>query len=509
MKTSSSSWSRRAKQKSAIWLLGLSLAFLKGEAIMAENLPDLVLSAADIATSDITLSKAIPVEKEEVSLRARVRNIGEGKAENVSVHFSVHKKGGENVPAGKELISSIPGKGEAETQIKYSFLQNGLYFITVEVDPENKIKESDKTNNKASYEVPVVVNKIYLFEYGIKNLRYVNIVRGGGKDEERRYWENRGAIYCQWTGCKPKEKSEEELVEYWASSLKKGYNAIRIDEIGFYERAFDDEEGPESVMLKALRALKMLKKQYPELFVAVHTCGSLNPPEANAYRIGADLVLCEAYLNYFQGRPGGFESHQAYRYYDHRIEVARRMDILKKTIMQISLDERFLPITKEDVEESIRYIRRKAPEMPGIAFFGKCPDLLYEAADQLCFKYFILPVITLWEEDITFSNYHPRAGEDVDIFVTIHNIGGMDAKDVTVNLYDKNPIFGNETKIIAANKIASLPAQKTKEGLFGRTTLKINWRPKQGLHCICVEVVPCNEFTVLDGLAARNISVMP
>ena len=517
--------------KFSLW--SMVLWAIAGQAIMAENLPDLVLSTTNIATSDITISKAIPKEGQEVTIRGNIHNQGKEEATQVVVRFfdGNPKAGGRQIGAD-QIIDRISPAQAKETEIKCALSPNGFHDIFVVVDPDNKIPELSENNNQASLEVPVVVKDLYFYGWGLsseKDLRYANKVRAAVKKEDIEYWLHRGCIPCAWKGArvdlkKPEEEEIARLVKYWGEdAVKEGYPGISIDEIGCYPGTLPTDYAPEQKAIIALKALRETKKKYPDLFIAVANAGNLNAVECAGYREAADLVKLEIYSNWFRG----FKTHQFYRYIDERIEMARNLDVLLKTIVILSVCGYHGGITLDEVEEQVRYVKRTGPEMPGIAFYasGRTTNWgmkmgIPKFVDYMCYKYYVLPVLTLVSEsDITFSNYHPKNGEKVTIYAVIHNTGGMDAHDVLLNFYEGDPATSRRKKI-GERKISLLPAgQKVVEedwgdkekfkSLYppGQEKVEVIWNAKAGYHDIWVEIISRGRGTILDGQATKKIYV--
>jgi|GEM_PF-4397657 len=106
--------------------------------------PDLTITAADIAFSNES-----PEAFEELTITARVSNVGDLVAENVVVRFVL---GTETLT---EMTLSGVNAGRTNSAVLTTSLPEGTQTITVEVDPSGTIAESDETNNSASKQVTV------------------------------------------------------------------------------------------------------------------------------------------------------------------------------------------------------------------------------------------------------------------------------------------------------------------------------------------------------------------
>ena len=496
------------------------LIFIKGVILCNGEEKILGLSTDNIANSDITLSKSIPKEKDKVTIKARLHNLGKEAVKNVAVSFFLGDpdKGGKLIGSPR-TISEIMGQGAATSSVEWDADKNGLYSIWV-----SALSKSPPCKATASLEVPVVVKDLYFWTWGmtVKDARYVNntiTVTGKTKEEQeeaRDYWRNRGCIPLLYkTGVSRKGQSEEDFVNYWSSADKEGFPGILLDEIGCFPGTEPEDKASEQYAAILLKALRKVKKETPKLFLAVCNAGNLNPVECAGYREGADLVLLEIYINYFRAF---FKTHSFYKYFDHRIEMARNLDLLDKSIVILSIDKLFGASTFSEIEEQVRYVVKTAPEMPGIAFWGGGASRewadktgLPRFCDQLALKYYIKPVLMLKQEDITFSNYQPKVGEKTTVSVMVHNIGGMDANDIEIKFYNETD---GKKGLIGSRKIKILPAgQKIVDKdryPMGQEMVNIDWEPQNnGYQNIIVEIDPPKGMTVLDGRLGKMICVDP
>lgn len=198
-------------------------------------------------------------------------------------------------------------------------------------------------------------------------------------------WLKRGIVPLRWMGY-PHEKSEQELVAYWASAAQQGHIGIAIDEIGHVDSETDK---------KAADALIKLKRVHPNLFIAVWHAGGLTEELSQGYRFGADLVMLETY-----GIP--FEMERYKRWIVERIAAVRRAKIIHKTIIALGINDAASPEewrkvgqwvnTPEALRGLLQFIRQQAPDMRGIAFFApKASENMIKLADKLAGEIFGKP----------------------------------------------------------------------------------------------------------------------
>ncbi|MFX0203240.1 MAG: CARDB domain-containing protein, partial [Candidatus Hodarchaeota archaeon] len=106
------------------------------EVVIAE-LPDLVIEK-------LALSPEIPEESEEVMIIAVIRNVGKRSADGISVHFSDN----EGSEIGRASIEYLESGQVEEVKISTTTHEVGEFLVTVLVDPEDRIEESNEGNNE-------------------------------------------------------------------------------------------------------------------------------------------------------------------------------------------------------------------------------------------------------------------------------------------------------------------------------------------------------------------------
>lgn len=93
--------------------------------------PDLTLSS-----KDITFSNNTPKAGEKITIKANIRNIGDGLAKNTTIYFYAGLPAEEGVLIGTTTIDSIPVKGFKKTSINWIAV-NGVHSINVLISPYN------------------------------------------------------------------------------------------------------------------------------------------------------------------------------------------------------------------------------------------------------------------------------------------------------------------------------------------------------------------------------------
>ena len=413
---------------------------------------DHVCSSEDISVLEITLSKVIPKQGDKINIKAKIYNGGWAPASNVRVRFCQEDKKKKRIPLGNHHIIKEIDVDSVVTLVNEWFVpQNGFYKIIVIIDPDNKLSDND--TNEAYIEAPVVVKDLYFeFRSSLKSIRYGNIAVYASK-KDIGYWIDRGVIPTDWkAGYCNSSWSEEQFVDDWSSAVKDGFPAICIDEFSGLDPEKDD------VVKKLNSALIKTKQKCPDLFIIACNAGYLNEKSCGeSYKIGADLIMPERYHSSFA---------QDYAF-DANWKIAKKAGIADKTIFLLGTGYRCT--TWQELLRQIKYIKKLAPEMPGLGFYKNYPLHLYEAADRYCYEYFIKPVV--WIKDISSSK------------ATLTNVGGMDAEDVSIEFFSHEPERGGEK--LGSKRIELLKVGEEKE-------VEI---PIKARHLL---IVPSEYYTVLN-----------
>jgi len=130
--------------------IGIILIFLSIFSSIAsgESLPDLAITA-----EDIHFSPENPTEGDSVTVTAYVVNKGSDTRDDIEVHFfeSAPDKFGLPIEKGY-IIIELKGGQRKKAKVKWR-AKAGSNQIYVVIDPDNVIKESDKTNNQAQRKI--------------------------------------------------------------------------------------------------------------------------------------------------------------------------------------------------------------------------------------------------------------------------------------------------------------------------------------------------------------------
>jgi len=490
---------------------GLLCVALPGFQCSAEDGSGLVIEA-------IGCTRMYPREGEKVVLRARLLNSGKSPIKGLSVRFLDTPPEGKEIPAGGEVRVEELRSGERKVvESEWTVGQNGFHRIRVDAKEGGSSASSVLT-------LPVVTKRLY-FVLAFGTAAWIpncNVVMTAGVPKkavpEMMF---RGARLCRWKGFNHRHTAEQ-VAEYLAKDLDTFPDrAIMIDEIGAYDQRR---------IIPGLEGLAKFKKENPEVFTTVFVAGSLKPLQCFYMRRGADLLLLESY---FSWQVPLFKSYSRYEYFDQRIRTARDYDLLHKCLITLGLDmgpghKDPYGQSPDDLEDQFRYLKFNVPEMPGISFYGAYIESLSRRANELIMKYYVKPVVTVWDRDIVPSDHGPVKKEEVTITASIHSIGGMDARDVRLRFYAQNEKgrrrrIGKEMVLPLvrsgpAKGLVKLPTDLVSERRVepangvpaGKHRVKVKWRPrKAGYYTIICQLSPKKgNYTILQGEAKRKLLVL-
>ena len=393
------------------------LAAVSGQRIcLGQALPDLAVSTKDWSRSDVTIAPAVARQSEPCRIHVRVHNNGKAGAQNILVKLAVQPPLGLDPWTAEFRIDSVPGQSSTEEMIQFKPQHNGIHTVVVTLDPKDAVRETDEANNTATLTFPVVRREVFILYHGnsrvpLMKMRYqTHLPFDRGDAEERAYWTRRGVmllLHRMGTPTRSSVATVEQRVAYWAET---GQDLL-IDEL-------INRKGEEGVLMA--RAFKAFKEKYPHIRLAVWCA----PSPFKSYHQGlgyADAVLPEVYLRH-EGQ---------YKDTDWYLADHRKGGFADRTFIALAMDSRQgkdedgrkcprWSSDRAETERQIRSLRAARPEMMGVALYGNFAeeDLIAEA-DDLFYRYWIMPVLTL--------ELARHSGA-----VTLRNIGAMDARDVVV-----------------------------------------------------------------------------
>lgn len=377
-------------------------------AILIASLSLILLSpilAADFALTeaDIAISHMLPSVGREVTFTVTIRPPA-GAPIPAAARVSA-------VIEGHQLPSAPPSTTGENARAQFVWLpeRDGWHRITFTLDVPD---DANPDNNTVTLRLPVTVKPLYFVWFGTpREFDWCNVPTTV-KPEDVDWWLQRGAIPCRWKGgiCY-KEWGPEQFVASYTDSPW-----IAIDEL-----AGLDEAG-----LKIMDAVRAHKQAHREGFRLLWSIGAHE--YWRDYTDCVDLFVPEIYLNYRGNHLGQFDA--CFR----TIRAAGVMDRMVPGLgVNVRKDEDtgevIVAPTREDALRQVRYLKTIASEIPGIGFFstGTAPGV-GEYCDQLCRDYYVEPVVSLVEGSLRAE----LDGDLVRISASVHNVGGMRARDVCV-----------------------------------------------------------------------------
>ncbi len=448
----------------------------------------------------VTTPKAFPVIGEKLTIGLRLLSGAGGDGVEVAFTARIHDT--------VERLSS------AQLQEQ----QDGSYWCGTDWTPGvpgQWLLHATGDGIEATSALTVIERPMHFVWFGAhESLRYAGAVTPPPKDPQfRQQLRDMGVAMLDWKGIG--RPSVEVTAEYWGEYAHDG---IAVDEIGLY-----DHSGPEGQYnekaLTALKALAPFKEAHPEGFLAVWNAGSLTPLSANYYRAGADLVLLECYLNYLRA---AFGTHTFRDYLDQRIEMARRMDILHKSVIALGITRDRGGVTPAEIINQIEYCRMAAPECPGIAWFvagdeQRVDPGVLRIADEAAYTYFVRPCLMVRDWDLGFVPADGAA--QGKLCLNVHNIGALTARGVNVAFYLGHPEQGGERigsrfvpRLNAAagwsKELDELPAAELNNRAYGIVEASVEWSPEPGSYDVYARIfADRRDCTLLSDLAHKRIIV--
>jgi len=404
----------------------------------------------------------IPVAGEPFQLKAEVHNPSDETLPELKVSFS--SEGFEIEPC---VLKSLPPGGTAWATARCTAAAGWVEVrVTLSSDKASLMGAVPGQSQKTFVnEVPVVAKPLWFAWYGsnVQHLRYANVITTVSEQEEADAFRAQGAIPCSWAAgvCK-RERSVDKFAGDWIRRLDGHWGAIAIDEFGYHLDPKVDQRMAE--------ALKKVRKERPQSFLVAWHVAFANDALFSAYRGAADLVIPEIYLNYEGGRMDGFEQRVK-----GMASAVRKYELENKAVIGLSTTTDHTGVNFEELEEMFRIVKRVFPESRGMGFFNSYRTIkgIPERADELCEKYYVMPVVQVLEAERTQKR---------TVRLTLANTGGMEARDVRMCVRKDDRLHIEEA-------VDSLSPGEQEQIL-------IQW--KGPWKSIVVELKPSDQYTVLD-----------
>lgn len=483
---------------------------------------DLAITSQPYFTGGFFTNPVLPVEGDSVTLTVRATVEGE-LSNDPQAQLMVLSPSGETLV--DKTLTLTRSKGVAEASWKWTGEKNGLYTVLTRLDPNQRIREKDETNNHAELTLPVIVKLRKLhFPWFREELspRWATCVTSALEPEQQKRLAERGIIPLTWefagmswfnSGYYDQEKLkrdpdgllkdlEEVFYQKYATKPRGHALGYGIDETGGYPGTIH-----EKFSIASMKGLVRAKKEHPDRFFAVWHGGGIRKETAQYHRQAADLLILQAYV--FRALPEALRNEDIYQSIKDRLDpLIRTADMLVPaygnpctTLLALDLSEDPTRIHLGEFEQVVRFIRRVCPEMRGLCWYvegegnygGKQSpkiDLHHKRvlaqADQLCFDYFIKPCLTLMRESL-WLNRTPKG--KWELTAAVSNIGGVDGGEVEVK-------FLMNGKPIGRRSAEKTPAAFCRN--FNRVFLTVPLNVQPGFHRFEARIVRAPGSTVLD-----------
>jgi len=420
--------------------------------------------------------------------------------------------------AAEQRLDLARASDTAEAAWTWSSDRNGLYTARVVLDPDNAVAEDNENDNAAELVLPVIVKGkgrgLHFPWYRLNPAaRWATCVTSAGRGPElyERLAE-RGIIPLNWapgTTEYDREKAktqpeavlaevEENLFHRYAS--ESNVYGCGIDEVGGYPATFSLD-----VSVAAMKGLIRAREQRPDAFYAVWNSGGVRPELAAVCRQAADLYLLETYL--WRALPEEIGAQDIYAYLVDRIDpFVRQTDMFQPaygnhcyTLLALDTTERPDLTDFGELEQVVRFIRQRFPEMRGIGWYNGSTrmeqteqnmrklDAVQVRADELCFEYWVKPCLTFLQQDVWLTENEDGSRE---LVAALSNIGSVDSREVVVEFFVDGERVGSASA-------ASVPAGASRYACMVQLRQAVSLEP--GSHEFEARVASAPDATVLNG----------
>lgn len=495
------------------------LLYSAGAAAQENTEPAILFRSDRYLTGNLYVSAPVPPENEPLTIYVEPQVRVHGLA-RLDGDLTVHDRDGTLVHKRSVVLTPDNGFGVSS---EWTPPRNGMYRLQVELRPPPDTGVPGGPF-RAELTLPVRTSRreVHFAWYKTDSdptswnfLRWATLFTSTDAEQIQPF-KRRGLTCLRWiTGPMhigmPADREEwpeklEQTVREWANYAAEnehGYDGLGLDEFGGYAGT-EKHEKTEAFLREMVRQRQAL---HEGSVIASWAGGGLPLDWVSMHRLTADFLLVELYL--FGPFPHGAGTENIYAMIDDRVQALRARDAFTPCwggtcTALIALDTNHKPdpgnVIPGEFEQVVRYIRRKAPEMRGLAFynasgvsgpeFARLQRRNRAVADRLCFEYFIKPVVTLQPGSLWLENG--------DVVVAVSNIGAMDSGAVKVAIYDNDAHLHNL-------RADSVPAGYSRND--NRRLLRFPWRPDPGLHRLEAHITAAAYSTVLDPVATRDTVV--
>ncbi len=424
-------------------------------AVMAGALaaPNLSLTAQPYLSGGLFTTPVLVEQGKAVTITVRAQVEGRLEAAPQAVLRVVGPHGDQVV---QHALTLAHKESMAEGTWVWTSQRNGLFTLQVELDPENAINESREDDNAAELTLPILAEGMVLhFPWYRESpeARWTTCVTSANDPEQRARLAERAVKALNWAPgrvgydeARAQADSASVLAEAEEALFRRYSGAgneygCGIDEVGGYPGTFRLE-----MSIAAMKGLIRARAERPDAFYAVWNCGGPRPELAAVCRQAADLFLLETYL--WRALPEELGMQDIYECLVSRVEpFMRGTDLFQPaygnacyTLLALDTTERPDRSDRGELENVVRFIRRRFPEMRGIGWYNgstrmnkteenlRILDELQTWADALCLNYWVKPCVTLMRESLWLTENDDGT---TDLTLAVNNIGGMDSGEVS------------------------------------------------------------------------------
>ncbi|MCP4640067.1 MAG: hypothetical protein GY851_06530 [bacterium] len=487
--------------------------------LAAAAAPNLSVESTPYLQGGLFTNPVLPQEDTPVTITVRARWTGD-LAADPPARLTVANRDGAVVL--DEVLTLARDGDRAQAQVPWASSENGLFTVRVVLDPENVIEEDNEDDNAAKIVLPVIVKgkgRDLHFPWYSESpfLRWSTCITSAGKDPAGRArlvergvlplnWEYGGMSWSYYNKERAASDPEAELADLEELFYKKYTSdadvyGFGIDEVGGYPGSWKFKAS-----VASLKGLVRARPEQPDRFYVVWSGGGLRPEIASLCRQGANLLLLETYL--WRALPDELGAQDVYEALVARAEpFIRATDMFQPaygnqcyTLFGLDTSERPDRTDLGELEQVVRFIRRRFPEMRGIAWYTggygqyglvrtQETDRHHEAvrrkADDLCLQYWVKPCITLMQESLWLTGRHDGT---MALTLAVSNIGSVDSNAVAVEfLMDGEPV--------ATRAVSSVPAGPGRIESMVQVDCPV--APSAGTHRFEARIVSAPGSTVL------------
>ena len=410
--------------------------------------------AGTACVGNLATMPRLPVARKTAEVMVDLRNPDRDAKRSIAVRCRLRDDQGREVCRTERVSREVPPLRSTTVRASMAMPGPGRYALTASVE--------GSPSAEISSTVYVLSRELQFIWYGVPEAaQWATMLTTVSQPNEIERWRRRGVVALGWSGGISYRNNYDAkgFAEYWTRRLESHPVGIAVDEFGnVYGKPSD---------LKMASGLLRAHRAVPDKMIVIWQAGMPPPEVADAYRIAADWIIPECYMNYFGDR---------FSHFDARIRRLREFGLIHKSVMGLCCTSDKIGTTAEGLARQVRYVRRKAPEMPGLGFYKAYGTgaALVSVADRLCYEYFIKP--TILAEPC--GRAHGR--------ILVRNIGAQPASDVEVvfEKYQRRSLQTAQTDRIARLEPDAIAEVRLDANRFGNGRYVFRVKRSQAYSCV-------------------------